>query len=140
MVHKHPKNCGQAAALNTGFRACASGYRPYVPAGDTCVTRMIPKRGKALVENSADFASCDRFIVDSSDRVERKLALPGYPFERSFAEWYLFGVAKLYKKRLHDRVGYYDEALPAHDHEFFLRFAMARAKFVHVPMAQMQRQ
>jgi glycosyltransferase involved in cell wall biosynthesis len=133
----HPRNMGLAAALNTGIKACTGDYCTYVPADDTCSTRMIPELVKALEANEADFSYCDMLIVGHSGRVERKLTLPEYSFERSFAEWYLCGVAKLYKRSLHDLCGYYDETLLAHDHEMFLRFAMAGAKFVHVPMALM---
>ena len=42
-------------------------------------------------------------------------------------------LCKLYKRELHDRVGYYDEQIKPQDHDMFLRFAMNGAKFVHIP-------
>ena len=62
----------------------------------------------------------------------RGFRLPDYSFQHSFADWYLCGVSKLYRSELHERFGYYDETLLAHDHALFQRFAMAGAKFIHI--------
>jgi glycosyltransferase involved in cell wall biosynthesis len=134
-VISHPGNQGLATALNTGFRAATGDACTYVPADDWCMPSMFTELSRALKDGPADFAYADMLIVDDSFRVLRRFDLPDYSFERSFADWYLCGDAKLYRRELHHRFGYYDESLLAHDHDLFQRFAMGGARFAHVPKA-----
>lgn len=129
------RNRGLAAALNAGFRTCSGEACTYVPSDDWCTPQMFSELARALEEGPADFAFADMLIVDDAFRVLRRFDLPDYSFERSFADWYLCGDAKLYRRTLHERHGYYNETLLAHDHELFQRFAMGGARFVHVPKA-----
>lgn len=131
-VLAHGRNRGLAAALNTGFEAAAGAYCTYIPADDVALPSMLAELAAALTAG-ADFAYADMAIVDDAGRWLRRFALPQYSFERCFGDWYLCGVAKLYRRELHVRHGYYDERLLAHDHELFLRFAEAGARFVHLP-------
>jgi len=131
----HRANRGLAAALNSGFRACTGEACTYVPADDWCMPGMLSELVRALVETPADFVFADMLIVDDRFQVVRRFDLPDYSFQRSFADWYLCGDAKLYRRALHEEYGYYDETLLAHDHELFLRFAMGGARFTHVAKA-----
>ena len=135
VVVAHPVNRGLAVALNTGFRAATGEACTYTPADDWCMPHMISDLARALDETPADFAYADMLVVDDAFQVVRRFDLPDYSFRRCFADWYLCGDAKLYRRELHDRFGYYDESLLAHDHDLFLRFAMGGARFVHVPRA-----
>jgi len=134
-VITHPENRGLAAALNTGFAACTGEACTYVPSDDWCMPHMISTLARALEDTPADFAYADMLIVDDAFRVVRRFDLPEYSFRRSFADWYLCGDAKLYRRELHERHGFYDESLLAHDHDLFLRFAMGGARFTHVGQA-----
>ena len=134
-VITHECNRGLAAALNTGFKACAGEACTYVPSDDWCMPNMLSELARALEDGPADFAYADMLIVDDAFQVVRRFDLPDYSFERCFADWYLCGDAKLYRRELHDRHGYYDETLLAHDHALFQRFALGGARFVHVPKA-----
>lgn len=134
-VLRHERNQGLAATLNDGFRAATGEACTYVPSDDWCMPSMFSELVRALLETPADFAYADMLVVDDSFQVVRRFDLPDYGFERSFADWYLCGDAKLYRRDLHDRFGYYDESLLAHDHELFLRFALGGARFTHVPKA-----
>jgi glycosyltransferase involved in cell wall biosynthesis len=136
-VLTHPGNRGLAAALNTGFAACTGEACTYVPSDDWCMPGMLSELTRALADTPADFAYADMLIVDDSFQVVRRFDLPEYSFQRSFGDWYLCGVCKLYRRELHDRFGYYDEALLAHDHDLFQRFALGGARFVHVSKALM---
>jgi glycosyltransferase involved in cell wall biosynthesis len=127
----HGANRGLAAALNTGCRAATGEFVTYVPADDAALPSMFSELSDAL-EAGADFAYADMAIVDNAGRWVRRFALPDYSFEKCFADWYLCGVAKLYRTALHAQFGWYDEALLAHDHELFQRFALGGAKFAHV--------
>ena len=98
---------------------------------------MFSEMVKALEKTSADFVYADMFIMDDQGRILREFALPDYSFQGCFGNWYLCGVAKLYKRSLHEKWGYYEEHLLAHDHELFQRFAMNAAKFYHIPKVLM---
>lgn len=133
----HEKNLGLAAALNTGFRACTGVYCTYVPSDDICFPHMIKTLVNTLETHNADFVYSDMFIHDDKGRIVRRFSLPDYSYQRCFCDWYLCGVAKLYRRQLHERFGYYDENLLAHDHDMFQRFAVGGAEFVHVPQVLM---
>jgi glycosyltransferase involved in cell wall biosynthesis len=131
-VVTHEKNLGLAAALNSGFRAASGVYCTYVPSDDIAYPPMIEELANELTRQNADFAYADMLIVTDEGRILRRFSLPEYSFARCFADWYLCGDAKLYRRALHDAFGYYDTALLAHDHDLFLRFAMGGAAFTHV--------
>lgn len=135
-VMAHERNRGLAPALNTGFRACAGEYCTYVPSDDRCAPHMFAELAAAL-DAGHDFAFSDMLIVDEAGGVARRFSLPEYSFQASFADWYLCGVSKLYRRELHDRFGWYDESLLAHDHELFQRFAEGGARFIRLPKALM---
>ncbi len=136
-VLRHPENHGLAAALNTGFAAASGAYCTYVPADDRLCPAALSRLAGAL-DAGADFAYADMHIVDDEGRILREFAMPDYSFERCFCDWYLCGKAKMYRRSLHAECGWYDTSLLAHDHELFLRFAMAGAKFVRVPEVLME--
>jgi len=140
-VLHNPRNLGLAATLNVGVKAATGAYCTYVPSDNLCYPHMIGELVAALKgtgqKAEADFAYADMAIVTDAMRVLRRFSLPAYSFEACFLDWYLCGVAKLYRTSLHERHGYYCEELLAHDHELFLRFAEAGAKFRHVPKALM---
>jgi len=135
VIH-HERNKGLAPALNTGFSAATGEFCTYVPADDILLPSMVTEMVAAL-QAGADFVYADMAIVDDAGRVVRRFGLPDYSFERCFGDWYLCGVAKLYRTELHARFGYYDEALLAHDHELFQRFAEGGARFTHIPRVLM---
>ena len=134
-VITHRENRGLAAALNSGFKACTGEACTYVPSDDWCMPHMLSELDRALTETPADFAYADMLILDDRFQVVRRFDLPDYSFERCFADWYLCGDAKLYRRELHEKHGFYDESLLAHDHDLFLRFALGGARFAHVPKA-----
>lgn len=136
-VISQPENGGLARALNTGMRAATGQAVTYLPADDWACPAMLAALDQALTDTPADFAYADMLITNDRFEVVRRFDLPDYSFQRCFADWYLCGVCKLYRRELHDRHGYYDEGLLAHDHELFQRFALAGARFVHVPRALM---
>ncbi|MEI8319641.1 MAG: hypothetical protein WCH79_16985, partial [Planctomycetia bacterium] len=88
-----------------------------------------------------------RVPAEAMPQLEKLARMAGYRFvlrentpEKSVGQgssltvkmkWANVGVAKLYRTELHARFGLYDEALLAHDHELFQRFAEGGARFVH---------
>jgi len=135
-IIEHEQNRGLAAALNTGVAAAETPFVTYVPSDDFLAPSMVSEM-VAELENGADFVYADMAIVDDHGRWVRRFALPDYSFARCFGDWYLCGVAKLYRTELHERFGLYDEALLAHDHDLFQRFAEGGARFRHIPKVLM---
>lgn len=130
-IIQHEKNQGLAGALNTGFKVCNEKFCTYVPSDNICLPTMVSDLTKPLLQGY-DFSYADMLIMDDAMNIQRKFELPDYSFERCFGDWYLCGVAKMYRRQLHDQFGYYDERYLAHDHDLFQRFAMGGAQFIHV--------
>lgn len=129
----HDVNRGLSEALNTGFRAAQGPLCTFIASDDVLLPHMVTELRLALDRNNADFAYADMHIVDDAGRILRRFELPDYSFQACFGNWYFCGVAKLYKKALHETCGFYDPAFTVQDHELYLRFAMSGARFVHVP-------
>jgi len=131
-VLTHEKNKGLGAALNTGFRAATGEYCTYIASDDIMLPSMVEELVLALESQNADMAYADMHVVDDAGRIIRRFSLPDYSFETTFCHWYFCGICKLYRRSLHNRLGYYRENLLSHDHELYQRFAMNGAKLVHV--------
>lgn len=132
-IIRNSKNKGLGAALNTGLKAATGEYCTFIASDDILLPSAMENLFAALEEVNADFAYADMHIVDDFGRILRRFSLPDYSFENTFCKWYLCGICKLYRRELHDRVGYYDERVKPQDHEMYLRFAMNGARFVHIP-------
>lgn len=132
-IISHNQNRGLSEALNTGVTAATGEFCTFVASDDIILPHMVFSLVHEIRTHHADFAYADMFIVDDLMHIIRRFSLPEYSFERSFCDWYLCGVAKLYKRELHQRYGLFDPGVHAQDHELFLRFAMGGAKFVHLP-------
>jgi len=126
-------NIGSTASYNRGFRRATGEFCTFVATDDLCHPGFVSTLVDALVSRQADFAYADMFVVDDAGRILREFKLPEYSFRACFQNWYLCGVATLYRRSLHDRFGFYDETAMADDHECYLRFARGGARFVHVP-------
>ncbi len=130
---RNERNLGATRAYNAGMSAVRGEYATFVPSDDLPHPTLISELVAAL-ERGFDFAYADMWIVDDAGRVLREFRLPDYSFDRCFGDWYLCGVAKLFRSRLLRDVGLFDESVAvSNDHELFLRFAMSGARFVHVP-------
>ena len=127
----HEQNKGLGPTLNTGSRACTGTYCTYIASDDMLEPTMASDLVRAL-EEGADLAYADMFVVDDIGRILRHFALPDYSFEATFCHWYFCGVCKLYRRELHEQFGYYREDLLSHDHELYQRFAMNGARLKHV--------
>ncbi len=127
------KNLGSTATYNRGFRATTGKYCSFVSSDDMCHPQMYSTLVRPLEEDEADFVYADMFVVDDTHQILREFKLPDYSFKKCFCDWYLCGVATLYRRDLHERFGFYDESSDADDHECYLRFAMNGARFVHIP-------
>lgn len=132
IFRQNEHNIGSTANYNAGFRLATGEYCTFVASDDMAHPQLFSTLAEPLRRNEADFTYCDMFIVDDHQRILREFRLPEYSFARSFCDWYLCGVATLYRRSLHLSHGYYDETAMADDHECYLRFAMNGARFRHI--------
>ncbi len=145
-VIERPVNGGVSAALNDGFRAAKHDYICPLGADDVLLPWMIEKQTAYLDENAGCAAvfgmpipmTDDGTPLDGTDRFRK-------PANRSRADWFatlleantLMGQTMLYRRSLHDTLGYWDEKLSAsNDIDWFIRIVKEHDIHVqHIPMA-----
>lgn len=126
---------GATRTYNEGFKLATGEYCTYIVGDDIPHPHMIEEMVAVLENQNVDFVYSDMNLVDDDGRIIRQMILPDYDFKSCLADWYHLGVSHLYKTELHNTVGFMDEEnyKAANDYDHYLRFAMAGAKFVHLP-------
>jgi glycosyltransferase involved in cell wall biosynthesis len=133
-VLQNQKNIGGTCSYNEGFKQASGKYCTYLVADDYLLPNAITAMVEVVEKTGADVVYTDMFVVDNSGRILQHLKKPDYTFKACFADWFHLGVSRLYRRQLHDQVGYYDPGYRnANDYDMFLRFAIGGAKFVHLP-------
>ena len=134
IVVESEENIGGTSSYNEGFKRAQGTYCTYLVADDYFLPNAITRLVDALESRQADVAYSDLFVVDDGGRILQQLSKPDFDFDACFCDWFHLGVSRLYRRELHERVGWYDpEYRNANDYDMFLRFAMAGAAFVHLP-------
>ncbi|MBU1247140.1 MAG: glycosyltransferase [Proteobacteria bacterium] len=131
IVENHER-LGHTPSYNRGFELATGDYCTYVASDDICHPQWLSEMAAPLDQNEADFVYTDMFIFDDQGRILREFKLPDYDFKACFCDWYLCGVSKLYRRQLHERLGYYDPGFTANDHECYQRFALGGVRFKHL--------
>lgn len=131
--YKNKENIGSTQNYNRGFRTATGDYCTFIASDDIAHPQLLSTLAAPLDRDEADFVYCDMFVIDDQQRILREFKLPDYSFKKSFCDWYLCGVATLYRRALHIEHGFYKETAKADDHECYLRFAMNKARFIHIP-------
>jgi len=136
-------NRGASAARNRGTALAAGAYIQYLDADDLLAPEAIEKRLLALDEAAADVAYSDwqRFetVENGSHRlgeiVARRIEDVDPDAEIACAtEFWAPPAALLYRRRIVDAVGGWNERLPViQDARFLFDAARRRARFVRVP-------
>lgn len=128
------RNIGATRTYNEGLSRASGEYCTYIVGDDMPHPHMIEEMVTVLEEKNVDFVYSDMNVVDDDNCIIRQMRLPDYAFKSCLAEWFHLGVSKLYRTDLHESVGLMDEAYTAaNDYDHYLRFAMAGAKFFHLP-------
>lgn len=128
------EDIGATRTCNEGLSRISGQYCTYVVGDDRPHPHMIEELVRALESTGADFVYSDLDVMNDEGRIMRQVRCPDYSFESCFASWYHIGVSRLYRALWHERVGIMDEAYEcANDYDQYLRFAMAGARFHHVP-------
>lgn len=133
VIVENEQRMGHTPSYNHGFKLACGDYCTYVASDDVCHPQWLSELVGPLDADEADFVYSDTFIFADDGRILREFKFPEYDFKACFGDWYLCGVSKLYRRELHDRLGYYDEGYVANDHELYQRFALAGVRFHHVP-------
>lgn len=133
VVLHNERNMGSTWTYNRGFAAATGEYVTYIASDDLCHPGMAAELAAPLMADQADFVYSDMFVVDDAGRILRRFSLPDYDFAKSFGDWYLCGVSKLYRRSLLDRFGPMNTDYLANDHEQYLRFALGGVRFLHLP-------
>ena len=133
-IIRFDEDIGPTRTYNEGLRATTGEYCTYIVGDDMPHPHMIEDLVSALESTGVDFVYADMNLVDDQGRIVRQMRMPDYSFEACLARWYHLGVSHLYRTEWHDKVGLMDEAYQgANDYDHYLRFAMAGAKFYHLP-------
>jgi len=143
---RRESNGGVSAALNTGFKAARGDYLCPLGADDLLLPWMVEKQSAYLDENPSVAAVFgmpfpmmdDGTPIQGVDRFTK-------PANRSREEWLvtllegnmLMGQTMLYRRSLHETLGYWDEKLAAsNDIDWFIRIVKEHDIHVqHQPMA-----
>ncbi len=127
-------NIGGTASYNVGFRKISGKYCTYLVGDDYFLPNAISEMVDVLETGSCDFVYADMFVVTHNGAIIQHLKKPDYSFKACFADWFHIGVCRLYRKKLHDQYGLFDESYRnANDYDMYLRFAMNGARFKHIP-------
>lgn len=128
------KDIGPTRTINEGLSRATGEYCTYIVGDDLPHPHMIEELVEALESTGADFVYSDMNVVDDRGRIIRQMLLPDFNLTICFARWYHLGVSRLYRTEWNERVGLMDEAYQsANDYDHYLRFAMAGARFHHLP-------
>jgi len=134
IILSFPRDIGATRTYNQGLRRATGEYCTYIVGDDIPHPHMIEELAFALESSGADFVYSDMHVVDDQGRIIRQMRMPDYSFESCFARWYHLGVSHLYRTEWHWKVGLMDEAYSsANDYDHYLRFAVAGARFYHLP-------
>ena len=116
---------GQSDAINQGLRAARGEILAYLNSDDTYRPGAVRKAVSYLVAHpTCDLVYGQGRYIDRDDNIIG--SLPSQPFdEEGFASnCFICQPATFWRRRLHDRVGYFDEEEHlVMDYEFFLRAA-----------------
>ncbi|RPI76526.1 MAG: glycosyltransferase [Desulfobacteraceae bacterium] len=134
VIRSFDADIGPTRTYNEGLQQVSGAYCTYIVGDDLPHPHMIEELVRALETTGADFVYSDLNVVDDRGRIRREMRLPDYDFEKCFARWYHLGVSHLYRSEWHAKVGLMDEQYgSANDYDHYLRFAIAGARFQHVP-------
>jgi glycosyltransferase involved in cell wall biosynthesis len=116
---------GQSDAINRGLRAARGEILAYLNSDDTYRPGAVRKAVSYLVAHpTCDLVYGQGRFIDQDDNVVGSLPSPPFDGENFAKECFICQPATFWRRRLHDRIGYFDE--DEHlvmDYEFFLRAA-----------------
>jgi glycosyltransferase involved in cell wall biosynthesis len=127
---------GQTAAINTGMAVARGEILAYLNSDDVYRDGAIAAAVAAFENDpSADVVYGDADHIDEQDRIIAPYPTEEWSLDRLKLICYLCQPAVFFRRRALQRFGMLDPRLHyCMDYEYWLRLAMAGARFVHVPM------
>ncbi|WDP89725.1 MAG: glycosyltransferase [Desulfobacter sp.] len=130
----YDEDIGATQTYNQGLSRASGTYCTYIVGDDIPHPHMIEELVAAIEAENADFVYSDMNLVDDAGCIIRQMRQPDYDFKTCLADWFHLGVSKLYRTALHESVGLMDDSYTAaNDYDHYLRFALADARFYHLP-------
>ena len=128
-VIKHEKNLGVAAASNTGINFCKGDFIIRLDSDDFFSKYSIQILSQILIENEEyGFVYSDHYRVDEKGFKEQKIKLA------SNEDLFEHGAGVLFRKKVFEDVGLYNESLKnCEDYDFLVR-VISKFKGFHVPI------
>lgn len=140
---KFGPNCGASAARNRGTALATGAYIQYLDADDLLAPEAVEGRLRALDETGADVAYSDWQRFDAAADGSRRLGeisalriedIDPDPEIACATSFWAPPVALLYRRRIVDAIGSWNERLPViQDARFLFEAARRGSRFVHVP-------
>jgi len=133
-------NAGGCRARNVGFALSTGAFIQFLDADDFLLPGKLEHQAAVMAETgvAAVYGDWQHQFHEPDGRVWlQEPKIPGTPpdiLEALIADWWLPPVALLYRRKIVEAVGGWDESLPAaQDRDFFLRVAMATDRIEYAP-------
>jgi glycosyltransferase involved in cell wall biosynthesis len=126
---------GQSDAINQGLRQCKGDIVAYLNSDDVLLPGAVSAAVKHFERHPEwDLVYGNAHNIDVDDGVIDDYPTAPYAFDRLLQSCCICQPAALWRRRVLDRIGYFDEALHfAMDYEYWLRLGRAGATLVQVP-------
>ena len=135
---------GQSHAINEGLRRATGDVAAYINSDDAYIAGSFARvAAEFAARPEADFIYGDGDVIDSVGGVQwewlsrpyEHSVLTSYHFLWNSFTNYIMQQSTFWRRRVHDRIGYLDEAFHyAMDAEFWVRAGAAGLKLHHVPV------
>jgi glycosyltransferase involved in cell wall biosynthesis len=136
----HQANAGGCRARNVGFALSTGAFIQFLDADDFLLPGKLEHQAAVMAETgvAAVYGDWQHQFHEPDGRVwlqEPKISgTPPDILEALIADWWVPPVALLYRRKIVEAVGGWDESLPAaQDRDFFLRVAMAADRIEYAP-------
>lgn len=127
-----PADPGLPETYNIGIRESSGPLVTTIAADDRALPHMISTMVRSL-QDTFDIAYSDMHLIDDAGHILRSFRLPNFDPQRCLCDWYLMGVSRLWRRNLHEEVGWFSpEYRCAHDYDLFVRFVAHGARVTHV--------
>jgi glycosyltransferase involved in cell wall biosynthesis len=135
---RHPKNLSQSAARNTALRLARGAFVAFLDVDDRWQPAHLSAALAALIQQNNDVAYSTVIMFDDASEMPfclwgpRIRELASFPYSL-FHRNYITPSCTVMRRELCNRVGDFEVSLrPCEDLDYWLRCAVAGARFVHV--------
>jgi glycosyltransferase involved in cell wall biosynthesis len=134
---------GQSDAINQGLRRATGQILSYINSDDAYLPGAFEQIARAFAADpEADFVFGDGDVIGAQGELQwewlsrpyNQKVMTSYHFLWNDFTNYIMQQATFWRRRVHERIGYFDEAFHfAMDAEYWIRAAQAGLRLVHLP-------